>query len=115
MLAEFLLTPDAFAEDDGRNGTDVVRELGECLFPRWGVPVALVSKLGDGEWMRSAGRSIVRIRNPNHRHLAMSLFQQLTQVCVTRPMIPLASDDEAAWITAGVTSASHVPLNGIVV
>ncbi len=116
MLAEFLLTPDALSDDDGRNGSDVVRELAECLFPSRAVPVALVCKLGGEDWERAASRKIARIGDPNHRHVAMSLFQKLlTQLCVVRPPIPLASDDETGWINAGVMSAAQVPLNNIVV
>jgi hypothetical protein len=116
MLAEFLLTPDALADDDGRNGVDVVREIGQCLFPTRAVPVALVCKLGGEEWERATSRKIARIANPNHRLDAMSLFQKLlSQLCVTRPPIPLPSEDEAGWISAGVTSASRVPMDKIVV
>lgn len=115
MLAEFLLTPDAFADDDGRNGVDVIREIGQCLFPPRAVPVALVCKLG-GEWERATSRKIARIANSNHRADAMSLFQKLlSQLCVTRPSVPLPSDDEAGWISAGVTSAAGVPMDKIVV
>lgn len=116
MLAEFLLTPDALADDDGRNGVDVVREIGQCLFPSRAVPVALVCKLGGEEWERATSRKIARIANPNHRMDAMSLFQKLlSQLCVTRPPIALPSDDETGWISAGVTSASRVPIEKIIV
>lgn len=116
MLAEFLLTPDALAGDDGRNGVDVVREIGQSLFPSRAVPVALVCKLGGDEWEKATSRKIARIANPNHRQDAMSLFQRvLSQLCVTRPPIPLSTDDEADWIAAGVTSASQVPMEKIVV
>lgn len=116
MLAEFLLTPDALADDDGRNGVDVVREIGQCLFPSRAVPVALVCKLGGEEWEKATSRKIARIANPNHRLDAMSLFQKLlSQLCVTRPRTPLPSEDEAGWISAGVTSASRVPMDKIVV
>lgn len=116
MLAEFLLTPDALADDDGRNGVDVVREIGQCLFPPRGVPVALVCKLGGEEWERATSRKIARIANKNHRVAAMSFFQKLlSQLCVTRPPIPVPCDDEAGWITAGATSASHIPIEKIVV
>ncbi len=116
MLAEFLLTPDALADDDGRNGVDVIREIRQCLFPSRAIPVALVCKLGGDEWEKATSRKIARITNPTHRNDAMSLFQKLlSQLCVTRPPIPLASDDEAGWITAGATSASRVPLDRIVV
>lgn len=116
MLAEFLLTPDALADDDGRNGVDIVREMGQCLFPSRAVPVALVCKLGGEEWEKATSRKIARIANPNHRLDAMRLFQKLlSQLCVTRPPISLSSDDEAGWIGAGVTSASHVPMHKIVV
>lgn len=116
MLAEFLLTPDALADDDGRNGVDVVREIGQSLFPSRAVPVALVCKLGGEEWERATSRKIACIANPNHRQDAMSLFQRvLSQLCVTRPPIPLPTDDEAGWIAAGVTSASRVPMEKIVV
>lgn len=116
MLAEFLLTPDALADDDGRSGVEVIREIGQCLFPSRAVPVALVCKLGGEAWERATSRKIAGIANPNHRRDAMSLFQKLlSQLCVTRPPIPLPSDDEAGWITAGVTSASRVPMDKIVV
>ena len=116
MLAEFLLTPDALSDDDGRSGSDVVRELADCFFPRRTVPLALLCKLGDDEWERATSRRIAQIKNPSHRQDAMSLFQKLlSQICVTRPRIHLASEDESGWIKAGMTSASQVLMNGIVV
>lgn len=116
MLAEFLLTPDSLSDDDGRNGADVIREIGRCLFPSRAVPVALVCKLGGDEWERATSQRIARIANFNHRQDAMSFFQKLrSQLCVTRPLIPITVDDEAAWISAGVSSASRVPMDRIVV
>lgn len=115
MLAEFLLTPDALADDNGGNGVDVVREIRQCLFPSRAVPVALVCKLGGEEWERATAQRVARIANPSHRLDAMSLFQRLSQFCVTRPSAPRPSDDEAGWISAGVTSASRVPMERIVV
>jgi hypothetical protein len=116
MLAEFLLTPDALADDDGRNGVDVVHEIAQCLFPSRAVPVALVCKLGGEDWEKATSRKIARITNPTHRYEAMSLYQKLlSQLCVTRPPIPLCTDDEAGWVNAGVTSASRVPMDRIVV
>lgn len=116
MLAEFLLTPDAFAEDDGKNGVDVIREIGQCLFPSRAVPVALVCKLGGEEWERATSRKIARIANKNHRDAAMAFFQKLlSQLCVIRPAISVPMEEEAGWITAGVTSASQVPIDRIVV
>lgn len=115
MLAEFFLTPDALTDDGGRNGTDVVREITECLFPHRAVPVALICKLGD-DWEKATSRRIARITNPNHRALAMSLFQRLlSQLCVSRPATPLPSSDEAGWVSAGIKSASCVPMERVVV
>lgn len=116
MLAEILLTPDSLADDDGRNGVDVIREIGHCLFPSRATCVALVCKLGGQEWERATSRKIARIENINHRLEAMSLFQKLlSQYTVTRPLIPLPSNDESGWISSGVKSAAHVPLDKIVV
>lgn len=115
MLAEFLLTPDALVDNDGRKGVDVIREIGQCLFPSRAVPVALICKLGE-EWEKATSRKIARIENPNHRMDAMLLFQKLLkELCVTRPPIALRGDDEAGWIAAGIKSASHVPFDKIVV
>jgi hypothetical protein len=115
MLAEFMLTPDVLADDNQGNGVDLVREIRNCMFPYRSVPVALICKLGE-EWEKATSRKIARIANSNHRQDAMSLFQtMLSQLCVTRPGIPLTSDDEAAWIAAGVTSSSRVSMDRIVV
>ena len=116
MLAEFMLTPDALADSAGRNGVEVVREIRQCLFPPRAVPVALVCRLGGDEWEKAASQKIARIANPQHRLDAMSLFQKmLSQLCVTRPAVALPSTDEAGWVSAGVTSASLVPMDRIVV
>jgi hypothetical protein len=116
MLAEFLLTPDALADDDGRNGTDVVREITDCLFPSRAVPVALVCKLGGDKWEIAASRRIARIENRNHRDAAMSFFKRLvSEYCAVRPPIQMQSEDENAWFNAGLTSASNVPMERIVV
>lgn len=115
MLAEFLLTPDALADDDGRNGVAVVNELQQCLLPKKTAPPALVCKLGD-QWEKAASRKIASIANQNHRNAAMSFFQRLlTQQCVTRPTVELRANDEAGWIRAGMASAAAVPMDKIVV
>lgn len=116
MLAEFMLTPEALTDDHGRNGVDVIREIGQCLFPSRTVPIALVCKLGDNEWERVTSSKIARIADVNHRQNAMALFQKLlSQLCVTRPSTPRTGDDEAGWITAAMTSAKHVPMDRIIV
>jgi hypothetical protein len=115
MLAEFLFTPDVLADENEGNGVGLVREIKQCLLPSRAVPVALVCKLGE-EWEKATSRKIARIENSNHRQDAMTLFQTLlSQLCVTRPGIPLVSNDEAGWIAAGVTSSSHVSIDRIIV
>lgn len=114
MLAEFLLTPEALSDNDGRNGTDVVRELTECFFPSRATPLALVCKLGE-EWVQAASRKIALISNSSHKQNAMSLFQKLvSEICVDRPSVQLASDNESGWIAAATMSANHVPLSKII-
>jgi hypothetical protein len=116
MLTEFLLTPDVLADSDGRDGSDVVRELKTCLFPFAGASIALVCKLGGEEWTRAVSRRVARIANTNHRQLAMSLLTHVVeQLSVTRPAVPRRSDDEVGWIDAGVQSSAQVPLARIVV
>ncbi len=116
MLAEFLLTPDALADDGGESGVEIVRRLQQCLLPSRTVPIALLCRLGGAEWERAASTRIARISNYNHRQDAMALFQKLQSLlCVTRPTVPLSSQTEAGWIAAGLTSASRVPLDRIIV
>jgi hypothetical protein len=113
MLAEFLLTPDALS---GGDGPETVRKLAQCLFPRHAASPALICMLGGEKWVQAASQKIARLSNPNQRFEAMSLFQKLhSQICVNRPPLNLASDDETDWIRAGVASASHVPVDRIVV
>lgn len=116
MLTELLLTPDALSDSDGRDGSDVVRELKNCFFPFAATPTALVCKLGDEEWTRAASRKIALLTNPNHRQLAMSLLIQLVeQLSVIRPAVRRNGDDEAGWIDAAGRSSTQVPLGRIVV
>jgi hypothetical protein len=116
MLTEFLLTPDTLSDNDGRDGTEVVRELKNCLFPFAAAPSALICKLGDDEWTRAVGSKIARIANSNHRQLAMSLLTQLVeQLSVSRPTIRRNSEDEVGWIDAAVRSSTQVPLGRIIV
>lgn len=116
MLAEFLLTPDAMSDSDDRDGADVVRELSSCFFPSRATPLTLVCKLGGSEWEDATSKRIARISNVNHRNAAMGLFQKLlSQHCISRPSIDVATDTEAGWIKAGVSSNSHVPFNNIIV
>jgi hypothetical protein len=116
MLTEFLLTPEALSDSDGRDGTEVVRELKNCLFPFAAASTALVCKLGGEEWTRAASGRIARIADVNHRQLAMSLMTQIVQqLAVTRPAIQRHGDDEAGWIHAAMQSSAQVPLGRIVV
>jgi len=116
MLTELLLTPHALSDSDGRDGSDVVRELKNCFFPFAATPTALVCKLGDGEWTREAGRKIALLTNPNHRQLAMSLLIQLVDhLSVVRPAVRRNSEDEAGWIDAAGRSSMQVPLGRIIV
>ncbi|MBU6172342.1 MAG: hypothetical protein KGQ60_00970 [Planctomycetes bacterium] len=114
MLAEFLFTPDALADDDGRNGTDVIRELEQCLFPFRAVPVVLLCNLGD-QWERAASRRITRIQNHNHRADAMAMLQKLSQFYVGRPITTAQANTEVDWVNAGLRSISQVPIEKIIV
>lgn len=116
MLTEYLLTPDVLSDSDGRDGTDVVRDLKNCFFPFAATPTALVCRLGGEEWTRAVSTKIARIPNVNHRQLAMSLMTQLVeQLAVTRPAVRRPSEDEAGWIAAGVQSSAQVRLGKVVV
>jgi len=116
MLGEYFLTPDSMADNDGRDGRDVVREMTACFFPSRIAPVALVCSLGGDEWVRATSRRIAQISNPGHRHDAMALFRRVLDECsVSRPPVHIATEDESGWIEAGKKSISQVPLNKIVV
>ncbi len=116
MLMEFLLTPDAICDTNGRNGTDVVRELKECLFPFSGAPIALICNLGGDKWVKAVSSKIARIPDGNHRSHLQDLFRQIVdQISVSRPVDHGIKDDESSWVAAGVESSSLVPLEKIVV
>ncbi len=116
MLTEFLLTPDAICDSDGRNGTDVVRELKNCLFPFSGTPIALICNLGGDDWVRAVSSKIARIPDGNHRSLVQNLFMQIVdQLSVSRPVDHDIKDDESSWVSAGIKSSALVPLGKIVV
>lgn len=114
MLAEFFFTPDALADEDGRNGTDVIRELEQYFFPFRSVPVALLCKLGD-QWEVAASRRIARIKNHNHRTDAMAMLQKLSQLYVERPIPTAQANTEIEWVNAGLGSISQVPIDKIIV
>jgi hypothetical protein len=114
MLAEFFFTPEALADDDGRNGTDVIRELEQCFFPLRSVPIVLLCKLGE-QWEIAASRQIARIKNPNHRADAMAMFKRLSQLCVGRPLATAQVNTETEWMNAGLSSVAEVPFEKIIV
>jgi len=114
MLAEFLFTPDALADDDGRNGSDVIRELEQCLFPFRSVPIALLCKLGD-QWEIAASGRVARIKNHNHRTNAMAMLQKLSQLYVGRPLTAPQAKTEIEWVNSALNSVSQVPLDKIIV
>ena len=116
MLTEFLLTPDAISHADGRVGTDVVREIANCLFPVAAAPTALFCKLGGDDWIRAVSSNIARITNVNHRQSAMTLFAKIVdQLSVSCPAVARSGNDEASWIDAGLRSSAQVPFGRIVV
>lgn len=116
MLAEFFLTPEAFADLDGDNGTKILDELQECLVPSLTTPVGLVCQLGGKQWVDAASKLIAKISDTNKRNKAMSLFGKIIDsICVTRPLGKSEADGEAEWIAAGRASHKIVPFAALVV
>lgn len=115
MLAEFLFTPEALVDNDGRNGSEVVRELKRCFSSSSSSPTAIACKLGDDQWIGAVNKQIARIADRNHRSAAISFLKWLLENCsVSRPATNNAINDESGWIESGVKSALQVPLDNIV-
>lgn len=114
MLAEFFFTPDALSDDCGRNGTEVVRQIEQNLFPSRSVPIAVLCKLGGEQWENAVSKQITRIRDHNHRTDAMRLFKRALELCFGRPIVATPANDEDAWIRAGLASVTQVPLDKII-
>ena len=113
MLAEFFLSPDTFCESDDR-----LRQLERCLFPfnPRQPSVAILCRLGEDKWTTALGQKIARIKNPNHRMLAMDLMKKIiSELTVIRPLTRSVTNDESSWVVEARNSHRDLGFEAIVV